>query len=58
VQPSSQVLDVRAGRILEVRGIPRANRLVELLGSLGDHVRGVVAGLKLEQPDPQEIVGR
>jgi tRNA-binding protein len=36
----------------------RANRLVELRVSFGDHVRSVVAGLEFERPDPQEIVGR
>jgi methionine--tRNA ligase beta chain len=51
-------LDVRVGTIVAVEDIPKSTRLVRLVVDFGDHRRSIVAGLKQERPDPNEITGR
>lgn len=51
-------LDIRVGTILRVEEIEGAESLVKLIVDLGDHKRSVLAGIKQEREDPQEIVGR
>jgi methionine--tRNA ligase beta chain len=51
-------LDVRVGAIVSVDEIPRSNRLLKLTVDFGDHRRTILAGMKGERANPQEIVGR
>ena len=51
-------VDIRVGTISSVDDVPGAEKLVKLTVSFGDHTRTIVAGLKQERADPQEIVGK
>src|SRR5664279_2038383 len=51
-------IDVRVGTIESVADIDGAAKLVQLRVNFGDHTRTIVAGLKLERENPQEIVGK
>ena len=51
-------VDVRVGTILSVDDVPNSDKLVQLRVSFGDHERTIVAGMKTERANPQEIVGR
>lgn len=51
-------IDVRVGRILAVEEVPRSRKLLRLRVSFGDHERTILAGMKGERADAQEIVGR
>lgn len=53
-----EALDIRIGTIILVEDIPKSSRLVRLTIDFGDHRRRVIAGLKTERADPQEIQGR
>ncbi len=50
-------LDVRVGTILSVEDIPGSRKLMKLTVNLGDHQRTIVAGIKKERANPQEIEG-
>ena len=50
-------LDVRVGTIRTVEDVIGSSKLVRLIVSFGDHERRVLAGLKKERANPQEIVG-
>ena len=51
-------LDVRVGTIESVAEVKGSNKLLKLTVSFGDHRRVVLAGMKQERADPQEVVGR
>ena len=51
-------IDIRAGTIESVTGVAGSEKLVALRVNFGDHTRTIVAGLKQERANPQEIVGR
>jgi tRNA-binding protein len=51
-------IDVRVGRIEVVEDIPESDKLVSLQVNFGDHRRTIVAGVKLERPDPKELEGK
>src|SRR4051794_35853298 len=51
-------IDIRVGTILTVADVPDSEKLLQLRVSFGDHDRTIVAGMKKERADPQEIVGR
>jgi tRNA-binding protein len=51
-------IDVRVGTIETVRDVPGSDKLVQMRVNFGDHVRTIVAGLKKERANPQEIEGR
>ena len=51
-------LDVRVGTITAVDDVAASKKLVKLTVDFGDHARTILAGLKTERPNPQEIVGR
>jgi tRNA-binding protein len=62
IKPSVSVaelekLDIRAGTIVSVAEVPKSARLLRLTVDLGDHRRTVLAGMKSERANPQEIVG-
>ena len=51
-------LDVRVGTIESVMDVPGADKLVQMRVNFGDHTRTIVAGMKQERENPQEIAGR
>ena len=51
-------LDVRLGTIQAVSDVAASKKLVKLTVSFGDHVRHILAGMKGERSNLQEIVGR
>ena len=51
-------LDVRVGTIAAVEDVPKSGKLLKLLVDFGDHTRTILAGMKTERADPQEIRGR
>jgi tRNA-binding protein len=51
-------IDVRVGTILSVADVPNSDKLVQLRVGFGDHERNIVAGMKTERTNPQEIVGK
>jgi tRNA-binding protein len=50
-------LDIRVGTIFSVEDVPKSNKLLRLTVDLGDHRRTILAGMKGERANPQEIVG-
>jgi methionine--tRNA ligase beta chain len=50
-------LDIRVGTILSVEDVPKSTKLLRLTVDLGDHRRTILAGMKGERANPQEIVG-
>ena len=51
-------IDIRVGTILSVIDVPNSDKLVQLRVSFGDRERTIVAGMKQERINPQEIQGR
>jgi methionine--tRNA ligase beta chain len=51
-------LDVRVGTIESVEDVKGSDKLLKLNVSFGDHRRTILAGMKRERANPQEIVGR
>ena len=51
-------VDIRVGTIRSVADVPGSDKLVQLRVSFGDHERTIVAGLKQERANPQELQGR
>jgi tRNA-binding protein len=51
-------IDIRVGTILKVDDLAGSNKLVKLTVSFGDHQRTILAGLKQERDDPNEIKGK
>ena len=50
-------LDIRVGTILSVEEVPKSNKLLRLTVDLGDHRRTILAGMKGERANPQDVVG-
>ena len=50
-------LDIRIGTIESVNDIEGADKLMCLKVNFGDHHRNIVAGIKQERDNPQEIEG-
>src|SRR3954463_8153897 len=51
-------IDIRVGTIVAVGDVPNSDKLLQLRVSFGDHERTIVAGMKTERANPEEIVGR
>jgi len=51
-------IDVRVGTIERVEDVAGSNKLVKLTVDFGDHKRSILAGLKQEREQPQEIEGK
>ena len=51
-------IDIRVGTIEVVEDLPNSKRLVRLTVDFGDHKRRVLAGMKQERSNPQEIQGK
>jgi len=50
-------LDIRVGTITTVTEVAKSNKLMKLIVDFGDHSRSILAGIKQERKDPQEIEG-
>ena len=50
-------LDIRLGTIRAVDDIPASKKLPRLTVSFGDHTRTILAGMKQERENPQQLVG-
>jgi tRNA-binding protein len=50
-------VDVRVGRIVAVDDVRMSAKLLKLTVDFGDHRRTILAGMKQERSNPQEIVG-
>lgn len=51
-------LDVRVGTIDSIEDVEGSEKLLKLNVNFGDHKRTILAGMKKERANPQEIVGR
>jgi tRNA-binding protein len=51
-------LDVRVGTILTVAEVTKSDKLLKLTVDFGDQQRTILAGMKQERANPEEIVGR
>jgi len=51
-------IDIRAGTIVSVEEVANSDKLMKLKVSFGDHQRTIIAGIKEERQNPQEIVGK
>jgi len=51
-------LDIRAGTILSIVEVPASDKLMQLTVDFGDHQRTIVAGIRQERADPNEVVGK
>jgi tRNA-binding protein len=51
-------IDIRVGTILSVDDVADSDKLMKLTVSFGDHQRTIIAGIKKERANPQEIKGR
>ncbi len=50
-------LDIRVGTIVKVETVGSSRKLCKLTVSFGDHSRSILAGIRGERDDPQEIEG-
>jgi tRNA-binding protein len=50
-------LDVRLGTVVSVDDVPKSAKLLRLTVDFGDHRRTILAGMKAERTNPQELVG-
>lgn len=51
-------LDIRIGTIEQVLEVPKSDKLMQLIVNFGDHSRSILAGIKQERENPQEIEGK
>ena len=51
-------IDIRVGTIERVEDVAKSNKLVKLIVNFGDHTRCILAGIRKERVDPQEIAGK
>ena len=51
-------LDIRVGTIQAVDDVAASKKLLRLTVGFGDHTRVILAGMKQERSNPQELVGR
>ena len=51
-------IDIRVGTIISVADVPTSDKLLQMRVNFGDHERPIVAGMKTERANPQEIVGK
>ena|SRR5271165_1118466 len=53
-----EALDIRAGTIQKVEEVAQSKKLMKLTVGFGDHTRVILAGIKQERSNPQEIEGK
>ena len=51
-------IDIRVGTIQAVDDVAASKKLLRLTVAFGDHRRVILAGMKQERSNPQELVGR
>jgi tRNA-binding protein len=51
-------LDIRVGTIISISEVPASDKLMQLTVDFGDHQRTIVAGIRQERTDPNEVVGK
>ncbi|MBN1883694.1 MAG: tRNA-binding protein [Deltaproteobacteria bacterium] len=51
-------LDIRVGTIEAIDDVENSKKLLKLTVNFGDHKRQILAGIKQERENPEEIVGR
>lgn len=51
-------IDIRAGTILSVEDVKGSDKLLKLTVALGNVHRTILAGMKQERENPQELVGK
>jgi len=51
-------IDIRVGTIQAVDDVAASKKLLRLTVGFGDHTRSILAGMKQERENPQELVGR
>ena len=51
-------LDIRVGTITTISEVEKSEKLMKLTVDFGDHVRSILAGIKLERKNPGEIEGK
>ena len=51
-------LDIRIGTVVRVEEIEESNKLLRLIVDFGDHQRIILAGMKKERENPEEIEGK
>jgi tRNA-binding protein len=53
-----EALDIRVGTIERVEEVPGSHKLMRLTANFGDHCRVILAGIRKERENPQEILGK
>ncbi|HKI11776.1 MAG TPA: hypothetical protein VKA02_06650 [Candidatus Acidoferrum sp.] len=53
-----EVLDIRVGTIQKIEEVSQSKKLMKLTVGFGDHTRVILAGIKQERGNPQEIEGK
>ena len=51
-------LDIRVGTIERVAEVPRSEKLMKLTVNFGDHKRTILAGIRKERANPNDVEGR
>lgn len=51
-------IDIRVGTIERVEDIPKSKNLVRFTVDFGDHKRKILAGIKQERENPEEVEGK
>ena len=51
-------IDIRVGTIERVSTVPNSDKLMQLTVNFGDHRRSILAGIKKERANPEEIEGK
>jgi len=51
-------VDIRIGTIISVTEVITSDKLMKLTVDFGDHTRSILAGIKKERENPQEIEGK
>ena len=51
-------LDIRVGTVTSVSDVPKSKKLMKLTVDFGDHNRSILAGIKKERTNPNEIEGK
>lgn len=51
-------IDIRVGTIIQVLEVAKSDKLMKLIVDFGDHQRSILAGIKQERANPQEIEGK
>jgi len=51
-------LDIRVGTIISVAEVKKSEKLMKLTVDFGDQQRSILAGIKTERENPQEIAGK